>query len=378
MKRFFTAIRNYLKRSDALLLFMCLAASGFGVLLIASATNGTGSRSQIIVQTGAIIIGVFLFVLFSVIDVDIIAEKWRLITILGLMLIVSLRWLGRNAGGNRSWIRFWGIGIQPAEFVKLSFIISLAHLMSRFKESQNLNNPLALLLLGVFFLAHFGAIIVITGDTGSALVYLFIFVVMLFAAGLKYYWILGAAGALVVAAPYIWYYLLNDNYRSRLLAIVDPAAVDPTGLGVTWQTNLSRAAVASGGVFGQGLFHGASTQQHGIPLQSSDFIFSVVGEELGLVGCVAVVTILMLIVVRCVWIGLKSQSSLGALVCIGMAAMLAFQILENVGMCIGVGPVIGLTLPFFSYGGSSIVTVYVAMGIVSGIRMRPKPTMFLR
>lgn len=378
MKKFISVVKNYLKRSDTLLLVLCLTASLIGVLLIASAINHSGARGPIIVQLGAIIIGIFLYLVFSIIDVDIIAEKWRPLTIMGLLLILSLRWLGTDAGGNRSWIRFWGIGIQPAEFVKIVFIISLAHIITRFKEAQHLDSPLAVILLGLFFLIHFGVIVVITGDTGSALVYLFIFVVMLFASGLKYYWFLGAAAVLALTSPYIWYYLLTDNYRTRILAILVPGEVDPTGLGVTWQTNISKSAIASGGLLGEGLFHGTSTQSGALPLQSSDFIFSVAGEELGLLGCAAITALLILIVVRCVWIGIKSQSSLGALVCIGIGSMLAFQILENIGMCIGVGPVIGLTLPFISYGGSSIVTVFAAMGIVSGVRMRPKPTMFLR
>ena len=180
-----------------------------------------------------------------------------------------------------------------------------------------------------------------------------------------------------MAAPYIFYNLLTETQRNRILAPYDPS-IDPTGLGVLWQTNQSKMALASGQIFGSGLYHGTQTQDGSIPYQHTDFIFAVAGEELGMVGCLAIIILLTAIIVRCVRIGLRSQSSLGALVCIGIAAMLAFQTLENIGMCIGVAPVIGLTLPFFSYGGSSIVTIFAAMGIVSGIKMRPKPSMFLR
>ena len=137
-------------------------------------------------------------------------------------------------------------------------------------------------------------------------------------------------------------------------------------------------ALASGRIFGTGLYQGTQTQSGSIPYQHTDFIFAVAGEELGMIGCLVIIALLTAIIVRCVRTGLRSQSNLGALVCIGIAAMLAFQTLENIGMCIGVAPVIGLTLPFFSYGGSSIITMFAAMGIVSGIKMRPKPTMFLR
>ncbi len=378
MKRFFDSLKSYLKRTDSLLLALCLTCTVFGMVLITSAIRYSGSLRSLYVQIGALAIGLFLYFLFSVVDIDIIAARWRLLTVFGLALILSLRWLGNAVGGNRAWIRFGGIGIQPAEFVKISFIITMGYLMTKLKDADMLDRPSSILFLGILLMLHFGVIVAVSGDTGSALVFLFIFVVMIFSAGIRLYWAAGAAAALVLVAPYIWYYFLTDNYRNRILAIFIPSQIDPTGRGVTWQTNLSKIAIATGGVFGRGLFKGPQTQAGYIPLQSSDFIFSVVGEEFGVVGCVVVMGLLTAIIVRCVVIGLRSQSRMGALCCIGVAAMVAFQTLENVGMCIGVAPVIGLTLPFFSYGGSSIVTLYAAMGIVSGIKMRPRPTMFLR
>lgn len=378
MKKFLSSFRAYLRRSDTFLLALCLLCTVLGMVMISSAVRPTGSVRSIYVQLGATVIGLVLYFLLSLLDIDIIADKWKPLTVLSLLLIISLRWIGRDTGGNRAWIRFAGIGIQPAELVKIIFIVSLANLISKFKESERLDHPVSVALLTAFLLVHFGLIVMISSDMGSALVYVFIFVVMLYAAGLKLYWLFGALAALVIAAPYIWYYFLNDNYRTRILAIFIPDKIDPTGRGVLWQTNLSKAALASGGIFGQGLYHGQVTQTGDLPLQSSDFIFSVIGEEFGILGCVVVIALLTVIVVHIVRVGLKSQSRLGALACIGVAAMIVFQTLENVGMCIGIAPVIGLTLPFFSYGGSSIVTLYAAAGLVSGIKMKPKPTMFLR
>ncbi len=367
-----------MKRSDTFLLVLCLASTVYGLVLISSAVRYSGSMRSVYVQLGALAIGLFMYFIFSVVDIDIIASRWRPLTVFGLLLILSLRWLGTNIGGNRAWIRFAGIGIQPAEFVKIIFIITMAYLMTKYKDAGKLDDPMNIMGLLLLLMAHFGLIVAASADTGSALVYLFIFLVMIFAAGIKLYWMAAAAAGLVLAAPYIWYYFLNDNYRNRILAIFIPSEVDPTGQGVTWQTNLSKAAIAGGGMFGQGLYKGAQTQANKIPFQSSDFIFSVAGEEFGVLGCAVVLLLLTLIIIRCVHVGLRSQSRLGALVCIGIAAMVAFQTLENVGMCIGVAPVIGLTLPFFSYGGSSIVSLYAAMGIVSGIKMKPRPMMFLQ
>ena len=377
MKKFFSFIKEYLRKSDTFLLTVCIISAVYGIVLISSAVRYTGSMSSVYVQIAALIIGIFLYFLFSVIDIDIIASRWKLLTIAGLLLILSLRWVGAEESGNRAWIRFGSIGIQPAEVVKIIFIVSIAHVIVQLKEKQKLDHPLSILILGALFLANFGVIIWASSDLGSALVYLFVFIVMLFAAGLKIYWFLGGAAALAAASPYIFFNLLSQTQRNRILAPYDPS-VDPTGLGVTWQANQSKMALASGRVFGTGLYEGTQTQSNSIPYQHTDFIFAVAGEELGMIGCLVIIALLTVIIVHCVRIGLKSQSNLGALVCIGIAAMLAFQTLENIGMCIGVAPVIGLTLPFFSYGGSSLITVFAAMGIVSGIKMRPRPTMFMR
>lgn len=149
--------------------------------------------------------------------------------------------------------------------------------------------------------------------------------------------------------------------------------IDPDGKGVRWDTNRSVAMLSGGGISGQGLFHGTMVQNHAIAAQHTDFIFSAIGEELGILGCLFTLLLLISIVVRCVYVGMKTPNYMNRLICIGMASMLIFQIISNVGMCIGLSPVIGLTLPFVSYGGSSIVTLFLAMGLVSGIHMRPDP-----
>ncbi len=377
MRKFFRYFKNYLRRSDSLLLVLCLVASSYGTVLVASAVNYQGSFNTVYVQIGATILGLVMYYIFSVIDVDIIAARWKVLTAVGLLLILSLRWFGVERYGNKAWIRFAGIGIQPAELVKPVFIVTMAHLMVSFSEQQRLNHPVSVLALLAVFGVHFGLIVLVSKDLGSALVYFFIFVAMLFMAGIRWYWLLTGAVAIVAAAPYVWNQL-SDYQQQRILAPYFPSIVDPTGQNVLWQTNQSKLALASGRIFGEGLFQGSMTQSNDIPFQQTDFIFSVAGEELGIVGCAAILLLLIAIILRCVKIGLNSQSRLGALVCLGCAAMLAFQTFENIGMCIGVAPVIGLTLPFFSSGGSSLVTTYAAMGIVSGIKMKPKPGMFVK
>jgi rod shape determining protein RodA len=217
-----------------------------------------------------------------------------------------------------------------------------------------------------------GLIMVISRDAGSAVVFLFIFLVIAYVGGVRSWWFV--AGLVLAAAvfPLLWKYFIQDYQKERILMFWD-ASIDPEGKGVRWDTNRSIAMLSGGGISGQGLFKGTMLQNHAIAAQHTDFIFSAIGEELGILGCLFTLLLLTAIVARCVQVGLKTPNYMNRLICIGLASMLIFQILINVGMCIGVFPVIGLTLPFISYGGSSIITLFLSMGIVSGIHMRPDP-----
>ena len=377
MKKFFSLLWNYLKKSDTLLLGLCIAATVYGIVLIRTSTAYLSSSNAASVQVLALFIGIALYFVFSLIDIDILADNWKLLFAAGIGLLALLVF-AQEEGGNRAWLRFMGIGIQPAEIVKIFFIVIMAKLIVSFSNERRLDHVLSLGAMTGILLVYFGMILVLSSDLGSGLVYLFIFIAMLFAGGLKIYWFLIALTGFAIVSPYIWNSFLSDNQKNRIIAVFDPKSVDPTGLGITWQVNQSKAAIASGGIFGQGLGQGQMTQSGSVPKQRTDFIFSAAGEELGFVGCLAIVILLVAIIIRCVYVGYKSQSKLGALISVGVAAMLTFQTFENLGMCLGVAPVIGLTLPFFSSGGSSVVTSFACMGIISGIKMKPKPVMFTR
>ena len=333
-----------------LLLFLCAAATVFGIVLISSTTRTEGGN-YVAVQVIALVLGIALYVFFSLIDIDIIAGKSRLLYIQGK---------GRE---------------EKAEFVKIPFIIIIAQMINTYKDRRTLTSPLSVLKLAAVFGFLFVLILVSSADLGSALVYVFVFAVVLFVGGVQLRWFVIAIGLVAAASPFIWNRFLSDYQRNRILAPYDPS-VDATGLDILWQTNVSKSAIANGGIFGQGLYKGSMTQADIVPQQHTDFIFSAAGEELGFAGCLVILLLLLAIIGRCIYVGVKSNNTLGALVCSGIAAMLIAQTFENVGMCLGLTPVIGLTLPFFSYGGSSIITLFAAAGIVSGIKMRPTPARF--
>jgi len=331
------------------------------------------------VQIGAAVIGLVLFVLFSYVDIDIIADKSRFLFLFSILLISTLLIWGEGEEdvGRGAWLRFGNIGIQPAEVVKVTFIIIMARMITNYKELKTFNSIMSILKLFIVFAIIFGFVLIVSQDIGTALVYFGIIAIMLFAGGMKLRWFLIGAAVITATAPLIWENFLNQKQRDRILAPFAPEIVDPTRQGVLWQPDLSVEAIATGGFLGQGLGNGRLTQTPGaIPAQHTDFIFSAAGEEFGFAGCMFVIILLLIIIIRCVHVGLKSNNPLGMLVCMGVAGMVIVQTIMNIGMALGIMPVIGVTLPFFSYGGSSIVTCFAAMGLVSGIKMRPKPVRF--
>ena len=374
MKRAGKLVGNYFRMGDTVLLVLCLAAAIFGMVLIYSATRSYETGRYMLVQGMALGLGVVMFVVFSLIDTEIITERWYLLLGFNLLLLAALRVFGEAGDtGNRSWIRFAGIGIQPSELLKITFTLLLTRQLSYLHDSRKgLSSVWSVAQLAVHFLLIFGLYVVISADAGNGLVFLFIFAAMCFAGGLNILWFLAAIALAALATPLLWTRFLSQYQRDRILAPYFPDLVDPTGLDITWQPRQSKIALASGGLTGQGFLNGERAQGEMLPFKHTDFIFSVAGEELGLICCAAIMLLLTAIILRVLLTGLRSGNYRDMLLCMGFAGMLTFQAFENIGMCVGVTPVIGITLPFFSYGGSSLVASFIAMGLVSGVRLRQK------
>lgn len=367
-------IRTYLRQSDTVLLILCLAATVYGLFMVASASCSYDSSSYFAVQLTAALLGLFLFVILSLIDTEIITDRWYFLFAFNILLLGTLMVWGVSGGtGNRSWLRFGPIGIQPSEVIKITFVLLLARQMEHLRSTgRGIGSFWSLMQLTVHFALMFGMIVVISSDLGSALIFLVIFLAMIFAGGVKLIWLIPGIALCGAMLPVLWNHFLSDYQKDRILAPYFPQLVDPDGLGITWQARQSKAAIAAGGFSGQGYMRGPLSQSNLLPFKHTDFIFSVVGEELGMIGCVIIILLLTAVILRCIYVGLRCGSYMNMLVCIGFSAMLTFQTFENIGMCLGLTPVIGITLPFFSYGGSSMVSCFAAMGIVSGIHMRPR------
>lgn len=373
-------IKEFFQRADIFLLVICILCSIFGIAMIEKAVTGmyeggwnmSVPAKYLAVQIASMILGIIAFVLFTVIDVDLVARQWKLLMLVDLVLLVALVLFGEDDGtGNSAWIRFAGIGVQPSEIIKVIYIIVAARQMTYLKEYKDINSFFSVVQMAAHFMLVFGSIVVVSSDLGSASIILGIFIVMFFALGVRLYWFAAGGAAVAAAIPLLWNYFLKDYQKQRLIAPYDPS-IDPDGWGITWQTTQSKMTLASGRLTGVEEGHTPSvfTGKH------TDFIFSCVGENLGMIGCIVVILLLMIIIIHCVRIGLKSGRTFDMLVCIGVAAAVTFQTFINIGMNIGITPVIGITLPFFSYGGSSMVTMFAAMGLVSGIKYKLKPEHF--
>ena len=376
MRRFLSRMKEAFFKGDLLLLLLCVVTSAFGCLVIASTTNASslGPWRFVIIQILACLLGIFCYIFFSSIDAETFSEH-RLFMVMGNMLLLFLLipFGTDNGSGNRSWLNFpfLPFDIQPAEICKITYVLIMASVMA--SHQNQISAPTSVFHMAFHLILIMGVNMVISGDLGVSLIFAFIFVGMTFGGGVGWYWFAGVGGSIALVAPVIYNNFLDPYQQKRIAVLFDPS-LDPNGTGALYQSVRAMRSLTGGGLTGQGLFQGNRTQTYNaLFAQHTDFIFAAIGEELGFLGCAFVLLLLFLIVVRCVWVGVRSQDLLRRLICFGVASALIFQVMINVGMCLGVMPVIGLTLPFISYGGSSIISLFAMVGFVSGVYARPSP-----
>ncbi len=353
-------LRHVVRRIDWILGGLVLLACSYGLVLISSATSSFGSRKMLFVQAFGILAGMFMCLVLLTLEHENLARFSVPIYGLCIVLLVLTLIFGIEVMGNKNWISLGPINVQPSEFVKIGFIITFSKHLTTVR--QYINNIRALLPLGLHFLV-IAALVAMEGDLGTTLVFLFICIVMLMAAGLHWGFFLGGAVVVGIAAPFI-FENLETYQQMRILAVYDPS-LDPLGYG--YHTIQSKIALGSGGLTGAGLYNGIQTQYSILPEKQTDFIFSVCGEELGFVGCFFVILLEAAIILRLLYIARHAADHMGCFICVGLAAMLFMQAAENIGMCLGLLPVIGLTLPFFSYGGSSVLALCMSMGLAMSV-----------
>ena len=375
MHQFIEEFKDFTKKGDWVLLILCLVTAGAGCIIIASATNaekfGDNNIKYIIIQLAAVMIGVFAYAFVSSIDVDFISEHRAALVAFNIILLLLLIPFGTdNNTGNRSWLNFkiLPVMIQPAEICKITYILIMASVMA--SHQNDISSVPAVMHMVLHLGILVGLNMVLSGDAGVSLIFVFIFIGMAFAGGVSLWWFLLAFGVIAVAVPFAWP-LLGTYQQERIMVLIDPT-FDAQGIGARYHSKINLLSLTGGGLTGQGLFNGNRTQGGNLFAQHTDYIFSSIGEELGFFGCLAIMLLELLIIARCIQVGSRCPDYMRRLVAYGAASSMMFQLMINVGMCIGVMPVIGLTLPLVSYGGSSVVTIFAMLGLVSGSYARPQ------
>lgn len=354
-------LKKFANLDRVLIIFVILSAL-YGIIAIYSATYSFGSISNTIVQSGAFLLGIGVMFLISIFDYEQFEILLKPIAVVCLFLLILVKIIGTAGNwGAQSWIRLGPIGIQPSEIAKIGFILTFSYHLS--KVTDKINEPKTLLLL-LLHLCVPAFLIMLQPDLGSTLVFIFIFIVMLFTAGISVKYIIYSVLVGVVSLPLIYLFLLSDYQKHRILVFLNPE-LDKLGSG--YNVIQSKIAVGSGGFFGKGYLNGTQNQLGFLPTKHTDFIFSVIAEELGFIGAILVVIFLSVIIYRCIRTALNSKTLFGRYICIGVSAMFIFHAVENIGMCIGLTPVTGIPLPFFSYGGTSLLTNLVAVGLVLSV-----------
>ena len=373
-------IRRYLRRVDVVYLLLCAACSAISIaVLLSIGQTQLGSNNKASVQLIASLLGLMLAVVFSTADYHALARAWPLHGVVAWGLVLPTLFLhnvntglvtiGYDAGGtsNYSWYRVGGMTFQPAELAKISFILTLALHLSQVRGQ--VNRPQNLLLLFVH-IALPAAAIHVQGDDGTALVFLGIGLVMLYAGGLSHWLVAGGLTAGVVGGAALLTLrpgILKGYQFKRILAVLTPD--DPALADITYQQNKGAMAIGTGGLTGTGLF----TPEHiFVPNAWNDFIFAYLANVLGFVGAAAVLALLLGVCLRTLTAALQSRDALGRNICVGIFAALFLQTVINLGMNLQVLPVIGVTLPFFSAGGSSVVMMYFCVGLVLSVGLQAR------
>ncbi len=361
-------LKKAFKETDKLFLLLCLCLSAVGTVMVSSATHRTADGALLSrdakVMVLALVLGVAACLVISFIDYDLILKLWPVVAAGSLFLMLLLIPFGEAPSGRedaRSWLRITSsLYLQPSEILKIGFIITFS------KHLSLLKNDLSS-VKNVFFLCIHAmipiALVVYTGDMGSALIFMLMFVGMMFIAGVHWaYFPLGIA-AVAAALPLVWYKVFDNIQRNRILALIDPQSY-PNEI---YQQQQAGNAIREGGFFGAGLFKGAYTQSGSVPESANDMIFSVICEETGLIGAFVVLLLFALLAIRIIYVGRRSNNYAASMICYGIMFMIIAQVAVNIGMCLKLLPVIGITLPFISAGGSSVVSLYLAVGLVLSV-----------
>ncbi len=360
--------KKIITQFDYVLIGIIVLIFALGLLTIASATDvlNDGLSRQVKMQAISFLLGLSIIVILLLIDYEIVGGFYKALYVLGLLLIVLVHipGLGVERLGAYRWISIGSIDIQTSEVAKIFYVIFFAKFLEKLNGVTGIKDIIkcALVLLPYFVLVFKQP------DLGTSLVFVSATAGMMFVAGLKYRYIGLSLGALVLGAPFV-YPRLDSHQRVRIDAFLNPEDLTLPG---NYHVMQSKITIGSGQMYGKGLFEGVYHRLNYLPVQDSDFIYAVFVEETGFVGGLVLIALYFLFLARLIYLSQKVKDDFASYMIIGFVCMFAFQIIENIAMTMGRMPVTGITLPFFSYGSTSLVTSMIAIGIVESVYIRRK------
>ncbi|HHW32316.1 MAG TPA: rod shape-determining protein RodA [Clostridiaceae bacterium] len=365
---------NFIKQFDYILFGAVLSLSIIGLFVLSSATKNMPDGARMMrVQIFSFVIGSLLALIISAIDYKVFKNVSVLLYLGSIFLLILVLFVGKGyeTVGSRSWLVIPVFGsFQPAEFAKITFVVFVSVFLERIKDGQgNKKDIVKFVIYSVLPTLLVG----LQPDYGTAFVFVFTFFIMIFVFGIKYKYIFITAGLFLLSTPLLWFYVLNEPRKNRIREFLFPGQDE---LGTSFQSERAKMTIGSGRIFGKGLYQGIQTQSNGVPVKESDMIFTVIGEELGFIGCIIVVILVFIILFRCLHIARSARDYYGSYVVAGLTGMLGFYFIQNIGMCLQLMPVTGLPLPFVSQGGSAMITNFILIGVILSVSMRRKRGMF--
>lgn len=365
---------DYLAKFDYFLMGTALLISLIGLVFLESAMRNMyqdGGKSAMMVQILGLVAGVVIAAALSFTDYYLFRLfSWPFYAVNVLLMLSVFTPLGVDQYGSRAWIDLRVTTYQPSELMKLAMVLVIAQQIEYIEREGALSFKRVGLILGSFLLPL--GLVFLQKDIGQAMVFIFVFLVTLFIGGMNKWFLLSVIGAGMLALPFLWKFGMNDARRGRLLSFLDPDKY----LDYSYQLRRTVMAIGSGQLTGEGLGEGTMNNGKLIPVKMSDSIFAVIGEEAGFIGCVLVILLMTMLLARMIFISSKARETFGKCVAAGIFAMFAFNVFENIGMNIGIMPITGLPLPFISKGGSSMVTNFMAIGVLLSISMRKQNGFF--
>lgn len=356
-----------LKYTDLILWIFSLFAVIYGLVLILSVSLSSSSASGNLftVQLIAASIGILVALFLALTDYKTLCKFWYLWVVLGVLLMAytfKFGWSAHGVGGN-AWISVGSFNFQPSEVVKIFFMLTFAKHVNILKNKKLLHNFKGVIQLFLHALVPI-SMVKLQGDDGTLLIFIFMFLFMALGAGVEFKYFIFFIIFTILTAPLVWKFLLGNYQRQRFLTLFN---LEENLKTYGWQQYQAKVSIASGQLLGKGLFTASRVKAGIVSVQESDFIFSVAGESLGLAGCLAIIAILAIITLRVLYIGFLAKNIMGKTICFGFFGLLFSQTIINIGMCLAMMPVVGITLPFFSCGGSSVVSTFLGVGLIQSI-----------